>query len=229
MELNFNFRSDGLEVKIPDNLSVLPVRDIVPFPGLVLPLFAARPMSIKAVEYALSTDKLVFLLAQKEISIQNLTPGDLYSIGIVAIIMRMLRLPDGRVEILVQGLTKARALFFSQTEPFFKADIEKKEIKQYEVDMHKAGPLMLEVKEKLDEAIFNYGKAFPVDILAVIENLTDDPEKLAHLVAANLRLELPLAQNILEINDPTQKLIKVSAILDEQIGIFKELNLKKTQ
>ena len=113
------------EIEIPDSLPVLPVRDIVVFPYMILPLFVGRDMSIKAIEHSLSTNKMVMLLTQKDLNAENPIPDELYSIGTVGLIMRMLKLPDGRVKVLVQGLAKARAVKFSQEEPFFTAGIEK--------------------------------------------------------------------------------------------------------
>jgi len=113
------------EIEIPDSVPVLPVRDIVVFPYMILPLFVGREMSIKAIEHSLNTNRMVLLLTQKDLSVENPSPEDLFSIGTVVLVMRMLKLPDGRVKILVQGLSKARALNYSQTEPFFTAVIEK--------------------------------------------------------------------------------------------------------
>lgn len=221
-------RLDRIEVKIPANLPVLPVRDVVVFPNHILPLFVERPMSIKAVEYALKTDKIVFLIAQRDLNIENPAVQDLYSIGTVGIILRMIRLQekDNKMKVLFQGLCKARILDFIQSKPFYIANVERKEAKKSEVGMPETQQLILAVKEKLDEAIFKYGKAFPGDILAVIEDLMD-PEELAHLVAANLCLESFRAQEILEIENPSQKLIRVSEILDEQIGLLKEGKTQK--
>ena len=100
------------EIEIPDTLPVLPVRDIVVFPYMIIPLFVGREMSIKAIEYALSSNRMILLLTQKDLNVENPTPGDLFNIGTVAIVIRMLKLPDGRVKILVQGLTKAKRLTY---------------------------------------------------------------------------------------------------------------------
>src|SRR4030042_1050266 len=118
-------QKDNKEIEIPENLPVLPVRDIVVFPYRILPLFVGREMSIKAIEHSLNSNKMVFMVTQKDLDVENPTPDDLYSVGTAGVIMRMLKLPDGRVKILIRGLSKARALNYSQTEPFFKANIEK--------------------------------------------------------------------------------------------------------
>jgi ATP-dependent Lon protease len=206
------------EVEIPDNLPVLPVRDIVVFPYMILPLFVGREMSIKAIEYSLSANRMVLLVTQKDLNIENPTAEDLFSVGTVAIIMRTLKLPDGRVKILVQGLTKAKALTYSQTEPFLKAKIEK-------INDQKPTMLTIEdeaqirtVKEQLDKVV-SLGKAILPDIMGVVENI-EDPGRLADLVASNLGLKTELSQEVLEIIDPIQRLKRVSEILGRETELL---------
>ena len=206
------------EIEIPDSVPVLPVRDIVVFPYMILPLFVGRDMSIKAIEHSLSSNRMVLLLTQKDLNIENPAPEDLYSVGTVAVIMRMLRLPDGRVKILVQGLSKARALTYSQTEPFFKANIEK-------IYDQKSPALTIEneaqirtVKEHLDKVV-SLGKAVLPDIMGVVENI-EDPGRLADLVASNLGLKTEQSQEVLEITDPVQRLRRVSEILGREIELL---------
>ena len=206
------------EVEIPDRLPVLPVRDIVVFPYMILPLFVGREMSIKAIEHSLSTNKMIMLLTQKDLNVENPTPDELYPIGTVGLIMRMLKLPDGRVKILVQGLTKARALRFSQEEPFFTADIEKIiDYKPEEVTIE-IEALMRTVKEQINKTA-SLGKTILPDIMVVIENL-DDPGKIADLIASNIGLKTEQAQEILEITDPVQRIKKVSEILNREIELL---------
>jgi len=90
------------EAQIPSNIPVLPVRDIVVFPYMIIPLFVGREISIKAIEHALSSSRMILLLTQKDLSIENPLASDLYNIGTVGMIIRMLKLPDGRVKVLVQ-------------------------------------------------------------------------------------------------------------------------------
>src|SRR4030043_477303 len=91
----------------PEILPLLPMRDIVVFPYMILPLFVRREKSVKTLEEALSKDRLIFLVAQKKLSEEDPSPKDLYRVGTVAVVMKMLKLPDGKVKILVQGLSKA--------------------------------------------------------------------------------------------------------------------------
>jgi len=217
-----NLPLDEIEAKIPGNLPVLMLRDVVAFPHLILPLLVARKKSVKAVEYALEKNKLVFLIAQRDLNIENPNVHELYSIGTVGIIMRTIRErdTDEEIKILVRGLCKARVLNIIQTEPFWLATWVKEEGDKSQCDISESEQLVLAVKEKLDQLIFDYCKEFPVEVMAVVENLTD-PEQLAHLAAANIGLESFSAQEILEIGDPMKKLKRVGEILDEQIKSFK--------
>src|SRR5439155_25973392 len=95
-------------VQIPDELPVLPLRDIVIYPFMIVPLFVSRDRSIRAVEEALSKDRMILLVSQKDVNKEEPDQADLYEVGTVAIIMRMLKLPDGRIRILIQGLSRCR-------------------------------------------------------------------------------------------------------------------------
>ncbi|MFZ6016653.1 MAG: endopeptidase La [Nitrospirota bacterium] len=206
------------KIEIPDNVPVLPVRDIVVFPYMILPLFVGREMSIKAIDYSLNTNRMVLLLTQKDLNVESPMPDDLYSIGTVGMIMRMLKLSDGRVKILIQGLSKARILTYSQTEPFLKADIEK-------INEQKPASLTIEeeaqirtIKEQLDRAV-SLGKTILPDIMVVVENL-DDPGRLADLITSNLGLKTEQAQEVLEIIDPVKRLKRISEILGREIELL---------
>lgn len=211
-------QKDEKEVEIPDTLPVLPVRDIVVFPYMILPLFVGREMSIKSIDQALNTNRMVMLVTQKDLNMENPTQEDLYSIGTVGIIMRMLKLPDGRVKILVQGVSKARILGFTQTEPFYTATIEKITDLKVEEMTIETEAIMRTVKEQLDKAV-SLGKTILPDIMVVVENL-EDPGRLADLVASNLGLKTEHAQEILEIMEPVQRLKKVSDILSREIELL---------
>src|SRR5205809_6381557 len=101
-------QKDPSQVEIPERLPLLPIRDIVVFPYMVLPLFVGREMSIKAIEAALAGNRMIFLATQKALDVENPTPEDIHGVGTIGITMRMLKLPDERIKILVQGLAKGR-------------------------------------------------------------------------------------------------------------------------
>jgi ATP-dependent Lon protease len=206
------------EIEVPGNLPVLPVRDIVVFPYMIIPLFVGREMSIKAIDYSLNTNKMIMLLTQKDLNVENPTQKELFSIGTVGLIMRMLKLPDGRVKVLVQGLAKAKVSRFSQEEPFYKADIEKIiDYKPEEITIE-IEAIIRTVKEQIDKTV-SLGKTILPDIMIVIENL-DDPGKLADLIASNIGLKTEQSQEILEITDSVQRLKKVSEILSREIELL---------
>ena len=206
------------ELEIPDSLPVLPIRDIVVFPYMILPLFVGREMSIKAIEYSLSTNKMIMLIAQKDLNAENPSPSGLYHVGTVGLIMRMLKLPDGRVKVLVQGLSKAKAVKFLKEEPFFTASIEKITDTPPEEITIEIEAVMRTVKEQIDKTV-SLGKTILPDIMIVIENL-EDPGKLADLIASNIGLKTEQAQEVLEITEPVQRLKKVSEILNREIELL---------
>ncbi len=217
-ELDKNDVNKDKDVEIPDTLPVLPVRDIVVFPYMIIPLFVGREISIKAIDTALSSNRMILLLTQKDLSVEAPVTADLYSVGTVGMIMRMLKLPDGRVKILVQGLSKARVKKFTQTGAFFTAEIEKiEEVKPETLSVEEEAEIR-SVKEQLDKAV-SYGKTVLPDIMVVIENL-DDPGRLADLVASNLGLKAEQAQEVMEILNPTQRLRRVSEMLSREIELL---------
>lgn len=210
--------ADSKEVEIPDELPVLPVRDIVVFPYMIIPLFVGRDVSIKAIDSSLNTHRMILLLTQKDLNVEIPEPEDLYSVGTVCMIMRMLKLPDGRVKILVQGLSKARALLFTQKEPFFIAEIEKiADEKSEEVTIENEA-LIRNVKEQVEKTI-TLGKAAPPDIMIAVENM-DDPGRLADLISSNLGLRSEQAQEILEMTSPMDRLRKIGEILTREIQLL---------
>ena len=117
-------RTEKEILHLPEMLPVIPVRDIVVFPYMVIPLFISREKSVRALEEALSGDRLVFLVAQKNLSEEDPATKDLYAIGTVALVMRMLKLPDGKIKILVQGLSKASMKDVLQSKPFLQVKVE---------------------------------------------------------------------------------------------------------
>ena len=156
---------EGEQIQIPENLPMLPVRDIVIFPFMILPLFVGRDSSIKAVEEALAkTDRLIFLSSQKNTADEFPQPEGIYEVGTIAMIMRMRKLPDGRIKILAQGLSKARATSFTQTEPFYRAAIEKIDEKVLgEDEMLQAEALMIKLHARIASQAWDApGASFPV-------------------------------------------------------------------
>ena len=211
---------DGEQVEIPETLPMLPVRDIVVFPYMIIPLFVGRDSSIKSVEEALSrSDRLILLASQKDISDEHPAPEGIYKTGTVAMIMRMRKLPDGRIKILTQGLCKANIQEFTQTNPFFETKIERiPEIEMNQEALSVSEALMRTVREQLEKVI-GLGKVLSPDILMVLDDI-HDPGRLADLVASNLGLKVSDAQGILETHEPVERLKKIHEILTKEIEVL---------
>ena len=211
---------EGEQIKIPENLPMLPVRDIVIFPFMILPLFVGRDSSIKAVEEALArNDRLIFLSSQKNTSDEFPAPDSIYNVGTIAMIMRMRKLPDGRIKILAQGLTKAQIKDYTQNEPFYRVNLEKiDEVTLSEPSQVEAEALTRSVRENL-ERVISLGKVMSPDILMVLDDVTD-PGRLADLVASNLGLKMSEAQSLLEMTDSLSRIRAVNEILVRELEVL---------
>ncbi len=215
------------ELQIPEELPLLPVRDVVVFPYMIIPLFVGREKSIAAVEAALSRDRMILLATQKEMVEEEPEPGDIYQVGTVAMIMRMLKLPDGRVKILVQGLAKARLKAFLAEEPYLTVSIERlREPRQEPVSLE-VEALMRTVRDQLTE-LLNLGKALSPEVLVVIENV-EDPGSLSELVASNIGLRVGDAQELIETLDPLERLRRVKDILAKELELMTVQNRIQSQ
>lgn len=210
---------EGENVEFKDHLPLLPIRDLVVYPFMILPLFVGRESSIEAVEHALNqTDRLIILSSQKDITAETPSPSEIYDLGTVAMIMRMRKLPDGRIKILVQGLSKARITKFEQTEPYYTVKLAKVEDSVVEEGNVSIDALMRNIKEQL-ERVITLGKVLSPDILMVLEDI-QDPGRLADLVSSNLNLQVGEAQMILETLDPVERLHKINDILMRELEIL---------
>jgi ATP-dependent Lon protease len=207
-------RIETEELKIPETLPLLPVRDVVVYPYMILPLFVGREISIGAVDQALSGDRLIFLATQKQLNDEEPSQEDIFEVGTVAMIMRMLKLPDGRVKILVQGLTKGRIVEYVQEQPFYSVRIEKliePAVPEMTLEIE---AMMRTVKEQLSRVV-SLGKVISPEVLVIVENM-QEPGSLADLVASNIGLKVEEAQQLLEIIEPVERLSKVNDLLNRE-------------
>jgi len=211
-------KQEGQSIEIPHSLPMLPVRDFVIFPHMVLPLFVGREMSIKAIEEALAGQRMVLLVTQRSQDVENPQPKDIFTVGTVGMIMRMLKLPDGRIKILVQGVAKARILEYTQSAPYYIVRIEKIAEAEPAHPTLEVEALMRTVKEQL-ERVIGFGKLMIPDLLVVIENL-EDPGRLADMITSNLGVKVEAAQVVLEAQDPVARLKKVSDILAKELEVL---------
>lgn len=205
------------QLVIPDTLPLMPVRDVVIFPFMIVPLFVGRERSINGVDAALTKDRLIMAVTQKDITKEDPEPEDLYTSGTVCMIMRMMKLPDGRVKILVQGLTRAQIDKYIQTKPSYQVNITKtRESVVTELPLE-IEALMRNVREQL-EKLASIGKVVFQEVMMVIDNI-QEPGRMADLVAANLGLKLEEAQSVLDTLDPVKRLEKVNDYLVKELQV----------
>ena len=143
---------DDKTIDIPPTLPILPVRDFVVFPYMIIPLVVGRESSIRSVEEALSKNRLIFLVSQKDLNEENPNPDSIYTVGTIAMIMRMKKVPDGQIRILIQGVAKGRIKNYAKTTPNFEVAVEKIE------DIRTTSPtenevLMQKAKERIEKII----------------------------------------------------------------------------
>ena len=208
---------DLQEIVIPSTLPLLAVRDVVVFPNMVLPLFVGRESSVLAIESALAQDRLLFLATQRDQTIENPEPEDIYDLGTVSLILRMLKLPDGRLKILVQGKAKAKVRDFLQVRPHFQVSLDVVTERTLEEISPEAEALMRNAREMSEKILTLKGVMSP-DLLSILDSI-EDPGHLADLVAANLRLKIDEAQAVLEELDPIRRLIIVNDFLRKELEV----------
>ncbi len=209
--------TDHEDMVIPSELPMMAVRDVVVFNYMIIPLFVGRPSSVEAVNAALEGDKLLMLLTQKDATRDNPEPDDLYDVGMVCMVMRTLKLPDGRLKVLVQAVSKARVKKYVQTEPYCQVKI--KPIVEAEVgETDVATEALMRTVREQTEKIMSLRGILSADLMMIINNI-EDPGRLADLVGSNLRLKIPESQSILEESDPVKRLKLVNDLLAKELEV----------
>lgn len=206
------------KLHIPPKLPILLLRDIVVFPYMIVPLFVGREKSKNAIDHSLSTHRMILLLTQKDMEIEDPKREDVYDVGTVALIMRMLKLPDGRVRILAQGLVRAKIETFEEDQPYLSAQVSVFHEPEAKEKSLESEALIRNVRSGLEKAT-SLGKNLPPEVLIIATNV-EDAGRLADLTAANLELKVSEAQEILEIIDPVQKLRKVYELLTRELELL---------
>jgi len=208
---------DGEISEIPTSLPLLPVRDVVVFCDMVLPLFVGRDKSIRAVEEGVAKDGFLMLATQKDPAIEDPVADDIYAVGTVGRVLRMLKLPDGRVKALVQGVAKAKIMRYLRKRSFYRVKIEK-------VEEQPAGEINLEIEALMRTVRENSEKILSVrgemsgDISTILESI-EAPGKLADLAASNLKLKIQDSQELLELAEPVERLKKVNDLLSRELDL----------
>lgn len=208
---------DNTQPEIPEQMPLLTVRDIVVFNYMILPLFVGRDKSIKAVEVALNEKRYLLINTQKDEKNENPGVDDIYQVGTVAMIMRMLKMPDGRLKVLVQGLSRARIKSVTQEDPYGLVEIETiQEVEHTDIDAD-AEAQMRTAREQSEKIISLRGMD-PSEIVSVL-NSVEEPGRLADLIASNLRMPTAMAQAILECQEPMERLKLVNKQLLKEVEV----------
>src|SRR5213080_4659384 len=206
------------QLQIPDVLPVLPLRDIVIYPFMIVPLFVSRERSIRAVDEALGEHRMILLDCQKDLDREEPQQDDLYKVGTVAVIMRMLKLPDGRIRILVQGISRAKVESVDVSGDCLHARVRPTEEIMAPERSLEVEALMRNVRASMEKAA-NLGKSISPEVMAIVANL-DDAGRLSDLSASNLELKVEDAQSVLEIADTTARLRRVNELLNKEIEVL---------
>jgi ATP-dependent Lon protease len=197
-------------------LPVLPLRDIVVFPHMVVPLFVGREKSVNALEEVMKTDKQILLVTQKDRDQDDPTPADIYEVGVLATVLQLLKLPDGTVKVLVEGRARAAVLKFTDRVAFYEAEVAA--ITEQGGDAHEVEALSRAVIEQF-ETYVKLNKKIPPEATAAIPQITD-PGKLADTIAAHLAVKIADRQQLLEIFNVSKRLEKVFALVEGELSVL---------
>jgi ATP-dependent Lon protease len=202
-------------------LPMMPIRDVVIFPYMMTPFVVGRESSVRALEEAMAGDKKIFLATQHDASIDEPKPNEIYSVGTIVNIVQSLKLPDGNIKVLVEGVERAKVVSVSDDEGFFRATVR---TSTYKVE---AGPQLDALVSRVTGLFEQYVKLSQnlnyETMIAAIR--VDEPGKLADTVGANLQLTIEEKQELLEIFDPIDRLTRVAEMLDIEI---EKLNVDRT-
>ncbi|AWH90334.1 endopeptidase La [Buchnera aphidicola (Melanaphis sacchari)] len=200
-------------IKIP----VLPLRDVVVYPHMVIPLFVGRKKSIKCIETSMNNDKKIMLIAQKEASKDEPNEKDLFNIGTISLILQMLKLPDGTVKVLVEGLQRACLKNITNSGDHFFGEVE---LMISPSVLNKDQEVLIRTTINQFESYIKFNKKIPLEILNTLHNIKN-PEKLADTIAAHMPLKLNDKQSVLEINNINKRLEFLMTIMETEIDLLK--------
>ncbi|MEI6913660.1 MAG: endopeptidase La [Armatimonadota bacterium] len=202
--------------RLPRVLPLLPIRDNVYFPQMLFPLFVGREKSVRALDEAMARQRYILLVAQRDMTIEDPEPDDIYSVGVVAEVIQILKVPDGTVRVMLEGIERVQVTEFMQTEPFFKVRV--KPLPVVESQSIELEALMRNVTGQFEQ-IVNNGRSVPPEVLINVINI-DEPGKLADSITPYLPLRVEQKQEILETIPVQERLDKLSIILKKELEIL---------
>ena len=204
------------DIIIPEKLGILPLRDTVIYPYMVAPLVIAREKSIKLIDDALSSNRIIGVIAQRKAEIDSPVVEDLYEYGVAATILKMLKFPDGSIRLLIQGLSRIKVNHWVTTDPYFQAKVDIiKEQSEKSLEAEALSRNLLEIFNR----IVALAPHLPDELHVAAMNL-QDPSKMADLIAANLNLPIPDKQAVLETLDVKERMKKLMVLLNRELEVL---------
>src|SRR5579872_339037 len=204
--------SDTSSLSIP----VLPLRDVVVYPYMVVPLFVGRERSIKALEVAMAADKQILLASQKNATEDQPTVKSIYEIGTLATVLQLLKLPDGTVKVLIEGVKRGKIIRFVENQDYFLADVEFMEEKNAD---HREVEIFIRSLKSQFEQYVKLNRKIPAEIMASILAI-EDGSRLGDTIAAHLSIKLEEKQAILEMDVLPKRLEKLMGLLENEIDLL---------
>lgn len=198
------------------SIPVLPLRDVVVYPHMVIPLFVGREKSIRCLDEAMDNDKQVFLVAQKDAGVDEPEVADIYEVGAVATILQMLKLPDGTVKVLVEGKQRGKISEFEQSEPYFTAQVEYLDSQALS---EKEEEVLVRSAMNQFEGYVKLNKKIPPEVITSLQGI-EDADRLADTMAAHMPLKLADKQHALEITDIRERIEHLMAMMEGEIDIL---------
>ena len=196
-----------------ETLPVVPLRDVVVFPHMMMPFVIGRPSSTRALEHALATDKKIFLAAQHDAATDDPQPADIYTMGCVANIVQSLKLPDGNIKVLVEGVERARAVEWKEDKGFFRVTVK---LLPKKVESAAETEQLMSRVVSLFEQYIKLSNNLQYDAMVAAVRV-DDPSRLADTIAAHLQVGVEEKQNLLEIVAPLERLSRIIAVLEAEV------------
>ena len=197
-------------------LPVLPLRDIVVFPHMIVPLFVGREKSVRALENVMQDDKQILLVAQKNAADDNPDAEDIYDVGTIGSVLQLLKLPDGTVKVLVEGVSRARVVSYVENDQFFEANVEA--ITEAETDGEQLEALARSVISQF-EGYVKLNKKVPPEVLGSVSQI-DEPAKLADTVASHINIKIGEKQELLEMPSIADRLERVYSLMEGEISVL---------
>lgn len=208
---------EDVDAEIPGILPLMPVRDVVVFTDMVLPLFVGREKSVRAVQEAVAKGGYLFLATQMDPAIENPDTDEIFTTGTVSRVLRMLKLPDGSVKVLVQGFAKAKIVNYTRRRSLYRVKVEMLQEPAVDKISLEIEALMRNVREHCEKILILRGE-MSGDVITILKSV-EEPGKLADLVASNLSLNIEDSQQLLEVTDPMERLKKVNHLLAREVQL----------